>query len=364
MPVSETMTGRVGSMNRKELFLGACRGERVERVPVWMMRQAGRYLPEYRAIRAKHSFLEVCKTPDLAVEVSLQPFRRFGMDAVIVFSDILILAEAMGLKVELTDAGPILPKPVRSKAQVDALQLFDPESETRFLLETIRRLCQELGPAVPVLGFAAAPWTLACYIVEGQTHEGFATVKKFLFEEPQAFRALLEKIARVTAEHLKAQIAAGAAAVQLFDTWCGELSQRDYEDYALPATRQIIEALEPQNVPVILYTKASHHLLGGIARAGATVLSVDWRIPLRELRASLGRGIALQGNVDPAILLCSSETVRRAVRDTIAELGGRGHILNLGHGILPNTPLENARVFIETAQTTVLHDEKPAVTAN
>src|SRR5271156_7194038 len=231
------------SYTRKELFLRACRGETVPRLPVWMMRQAGRYLPEYRAIRAERPFLGGCKTPGLAVEVSLQPFRRLGVDAVIVFSDILIPAEAMGLKLELGDAGPNLPEPVRSKRDVERLKLFDPEIDTAFLPEALRRVVREVGPEVPVLGFAAAPWTLACYMVEGRTREGFATAKSFLLHEPATFRELLHRIAQATIPYLKAQIAAGAAAVQLFDTWCGELSLRDYEDFALPATQEIISGL-------------------------------------------------------------------------------------------------------------------------
>src|ERR1700688_380620 len=202
-----------GEINRKDLFLRACHGAALTRVPVWMMRQAGRYLPEYRAIRATHSFLEVCKTPDLAAEVSLQPFRLLGVDAVIIFSDILIPAEAMGLKLELGDAGPNLPEPVRSKGDVQKLKLFDPEIDTAFLPEAIRRVVREVGPEVPVLGFAAAPWTLACYMVEGRTREGFATVKSFLLHEPATFRELLHRIAEATIPYLKAQIAAGVAAV-------------------------------------------------------------------------------------------------------------------------------------------------------
>ncbi len=348
------------SPNRKELFLSACRSQPVERVPVWMMRQAGRYLPEYRDIRAKHAFLEVCKTPDLAVEVSLQPFRRLGVDAVIVFSDILILAEAMGMKLELNDAGPQLPEPIRSAAQVDALRVFDPERETAFVTEAIRRLCRELGPTVPVLGFAAAPWTLACYMVEGRTREGFATVKAFAQTAPRVFRGLLEKIARVTAQYLRAQIAAGAAAVQLFDTWCGELSARDYAEFALPATQQVIAELNAGDTPVILYTKASNHLMDSVARAGADVLSVDWRVDLAALRAKLGSSVALQGNVDPALLLGPAEGIREAVREAIEKTGGAGHVLNLGHGILPSTPVENAQVFIETGQTTAIASRIPA----
>ncbi len=354
------MSLQTTSLNRKDLFLRACRGEAVPRVPVWMMRQAGRYLPEYREIRAKHAFLEVCKTPDLAVEVSLQPFRRLGVDAVIVFSDILIPAEAMGLKLELGDAGPNLPEPVRSEADVRKLRSFDPESETRFLMEAIRRIVRDVGPTVPVLGFAAAPWTLACYMVEGRTREGFATVKSFLYHKPETFRTLLFKIAQATTSYLKAQIAAGAAAVQIFDTWCGELSLADYEAFALPAAKEIIAGIDGE-VPVIYYTKASHHLLPGVARSGANVLSVDWRVNLRELRQTLGPGVALQGNVDPAVLLGPPEKIRRATQETLATLGGAGHILNLGHGILQNTPVENAKLFIETGQQAELAEAKPAV---
>jgi uroporphyrinogen decarboxylase len=348
------------ALNRKELFVRACRGEAVPRLPVWMMRQAGRYLPEYREIRAKHAFLEVCKTPDLALEVSLQPFRRLGVDAVIVFSDILIPAEAMGLKLELGDAGPNLPEPVRSEADVNKLRIFDPERETGFLMEAIRRIVREVGPTVPLLGFAAAPWTLACYMVEGRTKEGFATVKNFLYRDPAAFETLLFKIAQATVGYLKAQIAAGAAAVQLFDTWCGELSLADYETYALPAVREIITRIDSE-VPMIYYTKASHHLLPAIARSGADVLSVDWRVNLREAREMLGPRIALQGNVDPAVLFGPPEKIRQATLEAAESLGGVGHILNLGHGILPGTPVENAQLFIETGQRAELPVAKPAV---
>src|SRR3989441_9747813 len=350
------------STNRKELFLRACRSEPVERVPVWMMRQAGRYLPDYRAVRQKHAFLEVCKTPELAVEVSLQPFRTVGVDAVIVFSDILIPAEAMGVEVELTDSGPVITHPIREVSQVEALRVFDPEQDTGFVAEAIRRLCRELGPEVPVLGFAGAPWTLACYMVEGKTNEGFATVKRFLYHEPRTFRALLHRIARATIPYLKAQIAAGATAVQLFDTWCGELNAQDYEDFALPAVQEIITAIGG-SVPVIYYTRASQHLLPAVARSGATVLSVDWRVDLGEIRKMLGPRIVLQGNVDPAVLLGPPQKIRDLTLATIGSLWGRGHILNLGHGILQQTPVENAKLFIDTCQGAVVLDARPAAPA-
>ena len=353
------MSVQAVSVNRKELFLRTCRGEAVSRVPVWMMRQAGRYLPEYREIRAKHAFLEVCKTPDLAAEVSLQPFRRLGVDAVIVFSDILIPAEAMGLQLEIGDAGPNLPSPVRSQADVDKLKIFDPEAETGFLPEAVRRIVKSVGPEVPVLGFAGAPWTLACYMVEGKTKEGFATVKRFLYHEPKACRALLHRIAQAMIPYLKAQIAAGATAVQLFDTWCGELNAQDYEDFALPAVQEIISAIGG-SVPVIYYTKASQHLLPAVARSGATVLSVDWRVDLGDIRRLLGPRIVLQGNVDPAVLLGPPQKIRDVTLATIGSLWGRGHILNLGHGILQQTPVENAKLFIDTCQGAVVLDARPA----
>jgi len=243
---------------------------------------------------------------------------------------------------------------------VGKLRIFDPERETGFLMEAIRRIVREVGPTVPVLGFAAAPWTLACYMVEGRTKEGFATVKNFLYGDPGAFETLLFKIAQATVGYLKAQIAAGAAAVQLFDTWCGELSLADYETYALPAVREIITRIDSE-VPVIYYTKASHHLLPAIARTGADVLSVDWRVNLREAREILGPGIALQGNVDPAVLFGPPEKIRQATLEAAGSLGGVGHILNLGHGILPGTPVENAQLFIETGQRAELPESKPAV---
>ena len=356
------MTIQAPTLTRKEIFLRACRCEPVPRLPVWMMRQAGRYLPEYREIRAKHSFLEVCKTPDLALEVSIQPLRRLNVDAVIIFSDILIPAEAMGLPLELEDKGPNLPEPVRNDADVKKLHIFDPEKETGFLMEALRRTVKHVGPDVPVLGFAASPWTLACYMVEGRTKEGFATVKNFLYSEPRVFRELLHKIAQATILYLKGQIVAGVSAVQIFDTWCGELNLHDYSEFVLPAVQQVISGLG-NSVPVIYYTKASHHLLPSVVNSGANVLSVDWRISLSELRKLAGPRVALQGNLDPAILFGPQEKIRQSTLDIVAELNGLGHILNLGHGILQHTPVENAQLFITTGQQAPLQDVGSAVQA-
>jgi uroporphyrinogen decarboxylase len=347
------------NVSRTALFLRACRREPVPRVPVWMMRQAGRYLPEYRALREKHSFLDVAKTPELAAEVSLQPYRRLGVDAVIVFSDILIPAEAMGAPIELGDAGPVITSPVRTSADVEALAAFDPERETRFVGDAIRLLCSSLGPEVPVLGFAAAPWTLACYLVQGGSREGFPAAKVMLRNEPRVFRKLLEKIARATAAYLKAQIAAGAAAVQIFDTWAGELDAAAYRDFELPATQLLIEELAPGETPVILFSKASNHLLNSLLRTGASVISVDWRVDLAQLQEKFGDRIALQGNVDPTVLLASPDAITASVHEVLRQTRGRGHILNLGHGILPETPVENAQSFIRAGQSAHLESPSP-----
>ncbi len=345
------MTPSPESVNQKELFLRACRCEPIERVPVWIMRQAGRYLPEYRAVKAKHNFMEVCTTPELAIEVSLQPYRILGVDAVIVFSDILIPAGAMGLPFELSDKGPVIESPLRTAAQIRELSSFDPETETRFLMDAIRGLVRELGPDVPVLGFAGAPWTLACYMIEGRhTKDGFPAAKTMLYSDPGLLRNLLERIARATARYLRAQIAAGASAVQLFDTWAGELTLEQYREFALPATQLLIEEIGVGDTPVILYSKASNHLLPAAAESGATVLSVDWRVGLATVRELVGPRIALQGNVDPCLLLGPEEGVRRAARAAVESSGGVGHILNLGHGILQQTPVENARAFVEAGK--------------
>jgi len=336
--------------NCKELFLRACRFEPVERVPVWIMRQAGRYLPEYQAVRKNHTFLQICKTPEVAAEVSLQPFRILGVDAIIVFSDILIVAEAMGLPLDVPDSGPVLSKPVRDLASVRRLRDFDPERDTRFVGDAIRAICKEAGPEVPVIGFAAAPWTLACYMIEGQTRGDISRAKEMLRSEPRMVRELLERIARATAQYLKSQIAAGAAVIQLFDTWAGELTRADYDAFELPATKMVYDLLGHAEVPKILFAKGSAHLLESLPASGANVISVDWRTDLAEARATLdqtfGRKVALQGNVDPNILLGSENAVREAAQGAVEKTGGLGHILNLGHGILPTTPVQNAKAFV------------------
>jgi uroporphyrinogen decarboxylase len=343
-------------VTRKELFLRACRFEPVERVPVWIMRQAGRYLPEYQAVRARHSFLEICKTPELAAEVSMQPFRVLGVDAIIVFSDILIVAEAMGMPLDVPDSGPVLSNPVRNAESVRRLREFDPETETKFVGDAIRAICREAGPDVPVIGFAAAPWTLACYMIEGRARGDISRAKEMLRTQPAVVRDLLERIALATASYLRMQIAAGAAVVQLFDTWAGELTEQEYEQFELPATHMVLESLPKgsEGVPKILFAKGSAHLLEALTKTGADVLSVDWQTDLAEARSKVGRQVALQGNVDPAILLGTEVDIRKAARAAVQKTAGLGHILNLGHGILPATPVVNAKAFVEAGQTAAI----------
>lgn len=335
---------------KKEIFLRAARGEQPERVPVWMMRQAGRYLPGYRKIREQHSFMKVAKTPELAAEVSLEPFELLDVDAVIVFSDILVVAEAMGVPLEINDEGPRLGFTISNQRAVNALRDFDPCSETKFVGEVIRAIVRSVGADVPVLGFAAAPWTLACYLVEGRTRGELLNIKRMMYSEPVLLHALLEKIAHVTSCYLKMQMEAGAAAVQIFDTWAGELSAHDYEVFELCATQKVIQDARAGAAPVILYAKNGAHLLPALARSGASVLSVDWRTDLAEARARLGPKIALQGNIDPALLLCSQDKIACAVREAISKTDGIGHILNLGHGIQSKTPVENAAAFVRAAR--------------
>ena len=336
---------------KNDLLIRAAKGERTERTPVWMMRQAGRYLPEYRAIRKDIDFLTLCKTVELAVEVSLQPYRILGVDAVIMFSDILIPVEAMGQEVQLTEKkGPELPDPIRTREQVDKLIVPDPTEKTGFVIEIIKTLRRELDGAVPLIGFAGAPWTLAAYMIEGGGSKNYAEVKRMMFAEPKTLHALLDKIADTVILYLNAQIEAGAQVVQLFDSWAGELSPRDYETFALPYEQKIFEAINRAAAPAIMYINGSGIFLEQMARCGADVLSLDWRVNLQDARARVGDGFTLQGNLDPCVLLSTPEIITEKAQALLKEGGGHRHILNLGHGILPMTPVENAQAFINAAK--------------
>jgi uroporphyrinogen decarboxylase len=329
--------------------------QNVDRAPVWMMRQAGRYLPEYRAVRGQTDFLTLCKTPDLAAEVSLQPYDILGVDAVIMFSDILIPVEAMGMELELIESkGPVFHTPIRSAAQIAQLIIPDPTEKTPFALDTIKLLRQQLNNAVPLIGFAGAPFTLASYMVEGGTSKNFAELKKMMYSAPSLLHKLLDKLADTITIYLNAKIAAGAQVIQLFDTWAGELTPPAYAEFALPYEQKIFAGLKRNGVPTILYINGCGNILEQMATVGADVLSIDWRINIGDARRRLdaaGFGnLSLQGNLDPCILLGSKETIAASVRDILQQAGTVGHIMNLGHGILPMVPVENARTFIETAK--------------
>ncbi len=336
---------------KNDLLVRAARRQPVERTPVWMMRQAGRYLPEYRAVRKDLPFLTLCKTVDLAVEVSLQPLRILGMDAVIMFSDILIPVEAMGLEVQLTEKiGPRMPNPVRSAADVEALRVPDPVETMPFVYDIIRALKREIADAVPLLGFAGAPWTLAAYMIEGGSSKSYHLIKTMMYREPAAFHRLMEKLADTQALYLKAQIEAGIDALQLFDSWAGELSAEDFATFSLPYIQRVFEQVGG-GVPRILYVNGSAHLLEAMAASGAEVLSIDWRLDMAEAARRVNGRVALQGNLDPCRLLGPREDIARGVEEILAKAkGAPGHIMNLGHGILPPTPVENARAFIAAAQ--------------
>lgn len=336
------------------LFLRACRGEALERPPIWVMRQAGRYLPEYRQVREKVSFLELCKTPKLATEVTLQPIRRYGFDAAILFSDLLIPLEAMGLTVEFTEQGPRLPAPLRTPDDLARVSTFDPTRATDFVLETVR-LCREgLGAATPLIGFAGAPFTVATYAIEGKTAKTFSETKKLFYRHPEAARRLLALIAEATRTYLEAQIAAGAAAVQLFDSWVGVVSPDDWAEFVFEPTAKLIAALRATGVPVIYFGNGATTILDRIAALGADVYGIDWRLPLDEARARLASGttrpFAVQGNLDPAVLLGPIDVIERRAAEVVARGGRRGHVFNLGHGITPEVPVESVAALVRAVQ--------------
>jgi uroporphyrinogen decarboxylase len=327
------------------LLLRALAGETLRRPPVWFMRQAGRYLPEYRAIREKVSFLELCADPDLCCEVTLQPLRRYPFDAGIIFSDILLIPEKMGLHLEFTKGmGPRYHNPVRSRSDIEALGSFDPVRDLPSPLRAIELTTAAAG--VPILGFCGAPFTLACYSVEGGGSKNWIALKQLMYTDPDAFTLLLDKLAEAVGDHLQAQVEAGAAAVQLFDTWAGALRPEDWRRFALPAARKALSKVK--GVPTLYFTKDTAPFLPWLKEVGATAYGVDWRVPMDRARAELGAEVPVQGNLDPIALFAAKETLAEHVRDVLRKAGPRGHIFNLGHGITPKTPLEAVDTVLET----------------
>ena len=334
----------------RQRFLDAAFGRPTDVPPVWLMRQAGRYLPEYREVRKRLKFLELCADVPAAIEVTLQPFRRFGMDGIVFFSDILIPLPPMGIEVQLDEGGPKLPSPIRTAADVARLRDFDPHVETAFVMEIHRGLKRIVHDKAATIGFCGAPWTLATYAIEGGSSKSFTTVKTMMHREPKVLEDLLAKLADACGRYLAAQIEAGADVVQIFDSWAGELSRADYDRFARPATERLLSHLPRRGqVPVVHFASGSSHLIDSFARMPVDVLSIDWKLPLDEARKR-ANGKALQGNVDPGVLLGTPEGVREAVFAARRAAGPVGHIVNLGHGILPPTPIENVAAFVAAAR--------------
>ena len=330
-------------------FLRACRRQTVDRTPLWIMRQAGRYLPEYRELRARADFLTLCRTPELAVEASLQPLRRFPLDAAIIFSDILLPLEALGCELAF-DPGPRIAKPIRCSAEIEALNARPLAEVAPYVADAVALLRRELSGRVPVIGFAGAPFTLAAYLTEGHGHDGFTAVRALRAADPAALESLLEKLTALVIEHLNLQIAAGAEAVQIFDSWAGILSPADYSSFVLPAVRRVIRSLRSpsgDHVPVIYFAPAADHLLELATSTGAEVIGLCWRTRLDFARRRTGGRVALQGNLDPAALLAPPERVRECALAVLDAAGQEpGHIMNLGHGILPGTPLASVEALV------------------
>ncbi|MGD0992272.1 MAG: uroporphyrinogen decarboxylase [Gemmatimonadales bacterium] len=332
-------------------FLAACRRQPTDVTPVWFMRQAGRYMPEYRAARAQQSILEICHRPKLVAQISLQPVERLGVDAAIVFADILLPFEPLGLGLSYAAGeGPKIWRPIRRPADVDKLESVDPAQHLAYAIEGVRQTKQALAarfPGVPLIGFAGAPFTLASYAIEGGTSKSFTTTKQFMFEQPKAWHALMERLSTLVGRFLALQAQAGADALQLFDSWVGCLSVGDYREYVLPHSKRALELAASSGVPIIHFGTDTATLLEPMCEAGGDVIGVDWRIPLDEAWARIGDR-AIQGNLDPAVLLGPKAEIERRVRDVLRRAGKRpGHIFNLGHGILPGTPVESVKAVVD-----------------
>jgi len=327
-------------------FLRACRREAVDRTPVWIMRQAGRYLPEYRALRQRVDFLTLCRTPELAAEATLQPLRRFPLDAAILFSDILVPLEALGVRMTFSP-GPKIVEPLRTAGQIDALTPRPAAEVVPYVADAVRLLRRELDGRTPLIGFCGAPFTLAAYLTEGHGSDSYPVLKTMMYREPATLERLLAKLADVMADYLTMQITAGAQAVQIFDSWAGIVGIDEYRRFALPYVTSIVRRIQPLGVPVIYFVNAAPHLIGSAATAGADVLGICWRTTLDTAAAIVGPDVALQGNLDPHVLFADPATVREQTHRILDRVDGRaGHIMNLGHGILPETPIASVESLI------------------
>lgn len=337
-------------MIQNDLFLRALKGETVERPPVWMMRQAGRYLPEFRALRDKYDFFTRCKTPELAAEITVQPIRIVKPDAAILFSDILVVPQAMGIDVELKDnLGPIIPNPIRSAADVEKVYIPNIDESLGYVMDAIKLTKEMLNNEVPLIGFAGSPWTIFCYAVEGKGSKSFDTAKGFCFSQPEAAHVLLQKITDTTIAYLIEKVKTGVNAVQIFDSWGGMLSPVDYQEFSWKYINQIVEALAP-HTEVIVFGKGCWFALNEMSKSKASALGVDWTCSPQNARYLTGGNITLQGNFDPSRLLSPIPTIKKMVHEMIDAFGKDKYIVNLGHGILPNIPVDHAKAFIEAVK--------------
>ena len=337
-------------MIKNDLFLRALKGETVERPPVWMMRQAGRYLPEFMEIKHKYDFFTRCRTPELASEITVQPIRRYGMDAAILFSDILVIPQAMNIEVEMKpNFGPYLPNPIRESKDVDNVIVPDIHETLGYVMDAIKATKEKLNDEIPLIGFAGSPWTILCYCVQGQGSKNFDKAKKFCFTNPVAAHMLLQKITDTTIAYLKEKVKAGVNAVQVFDSWGGMLSPTDYQEFSWQYINQIIEALK-DDAPVIAFGKGCWFALQEMSKSNASALGVDWTITARNARYLTGNSKTLQGNFDPTRLYSPPSEIKKMVKQMIDDFGKDKYIVNLGHGILPDIPLDNAKAFIDAVK--------------
>ncbi|MGJ7031227.1 uroporphyrinogen decarboxylase [Niabella hirudinis] len=342
---------------KNDLILKTLRGEATERTPVWMMRQAGRYLPEYIRLREKYSFFERCQNPELACEITLQPVDIVGVDAAILFSDILVVPQAMGLEVQLVEKlGPLLPQPIKKQDDLQRIRIPDVNETLNYVFEAIKLIKKELNGSVPLIGFAGAPWTLLCYMVQGKGSKTFDEAKTFCYQQPETAHALLQMITDTTIAYLKGQVAAGADVLQVFDSWGGLLSKHDFEEFSLRYIRQIVAALK-ESVPVIVFAKGAWGSLAEMAATGAAGLGVDWCIEPQVARSMAGNQVTLQGNFDPAKLLSPISRIEKETKDMLRAFGKGRHIANLGHGILPNVPVDHAKAFVNTVKEYTFSDQ-------
>ena len=335
-------------------LLRAARGEQLDRPPVWMMRQAGRYMKVYRDLREKYpNFRDRSENPDLAIEISLQPWKAFQPDGVIMFSDILTPLPGIGIPFDIVESkGPIIDPPIRTQEQIDQLHPLEPEESLPFIKTILKTLRTEVGNKSTVLGFVGSPWTLAAYAIEGKSSKNYSVIKGMAFSQPKMLHQFLSKIADAIATYVRYQIDCGAQVVQLFDSWAGELSPQDYEIFALPYQKQVVKKVKETHpdTPLILYISGSAGVLERMGKSGVDIVSVDWTLDMAEARARLGKDMKVQGNIDPGVLFGSKEVIRDRIFDTIRKAGNWGHILNLGHGVLVGTPEENVEFFFETAK--------------